>query len=120
VTTLPPSCADCHEIWDPQNPGSLRTYVGLHIDCSTLPCDYHKHSAPGWNPLMTLLPHRNHLISDNRKVTEMISVRTCKLWMVSVKSRSSCHHTSLQKERGAVSSLCSHSGLIPVDFMWDL
>jgi len=24
LTTLPPSCADCHEIWEPQPPGMLR------------------------------------------------------------------------------------------------
>jgi len=24
LTTLPPSCADCLEIWDPQPPGTLR------------------------------------------------------------------------------------------------
>jgi hypothetical protein len=120
VTTLPPSCADCHEIWKPQAPGNLRVCAGLYSDCITLPCDYHKPSATGWNPLVPLLPHRNHLISDNRQVTEMILVRACKLWMVSAKSRSSCPHTSLRKERGAIYSTCSHSGLIPGDFMWDL
>ena len=31
LTTLPPSCADCHEIWEPQPPGTLRacTVVAL-------------------------------------------------------------------------------------------
>jgi hypothetical protein len=24
LTTLPPSCAACHEIWEPQPPGTLR------------------------------------------------------------------------------------------------
>jgi hypothetical protein len=27
--TLPPSCADCLEIWDPQPPGSLRVCPGM-------------------------------------------------------------------------------------------
>jgi hypothetical protein len=27
--TLPSSCADCLEIWEPQPPGTLRTYPGL-------------------------------------------------------------------------------------------
>jgi len=27
--TLPPSCADCLEIWEPQPPGSLRACPGL-------------------------------------------------------------------------------------------
>jgi hypothetical protein len=120
VTTLPPSCAECHEIWELQPPGTLKACAGLYRDFITLPCDYHKPSATGWNPLVTLLLHRNYLISDYRQVTEMISVRACKLWMVSAKLRSSCPHTSLQKERGAASSICSHSGSIPGDFMWDL
>jgi len=29
LTTLPPSCADCHEIWEPQPPGTLRAYSGI-------------------------------------------------------------------------------------------
>ena len=29
LTTLPPSCADCLEIWKPQPPGTLRTCPGL-------------------------------------------------------------------------------------------
>jgi len=27
--TLPPSCADCDEIWEPQPPGTLRDCLGL-------------------------------------------------------------------------------------------
>ena len=29
LTTLPPSCADCLEIWEPQPTGTLRAYLGL-------------------------------------------------------------------------------------------
>jgi hypothetical protein len=29
LTTLPPSCADCHEMWEPQSPGILRACPGL-------------------------------------------------------------------------------------------
>jgi len=29
LTTLPPSCADCLEIWKPQTPGTLRACPGL-------------------------------------------------------------------------------------------
>ena len=32
LTTLPPSCADCLEIWESQTPGTLR---GLYRDCIT-------------------------------------------------------------------------------------
>jgi len=29
LTTLPPLCADCVEIWEPQHPGTLRACAGL-------------------------------------------------------------------------------------------
>ena len=29
LTTLPPSCADCLEIWEPQPPGIMRACPGL-------------------------------------------------------------------------------------------
>jgi len=29
LTTLPPSCAKCLEIWEPQTPGTLRACPGL-------------------------------------------------------------------------------------------
>ena len=35
LTTLPPSCADCHEIWEPQPPGTLRACPSLYWDCCT-------------------------------------------------------------------------------------
>ena len=35
LTTLPPSCADCLEIWEPQYPGTLRACPGLYRDCFT-------------------------------------------------------------------------------------
>ena len=34
LTTLPPSCADCLEIWETQPPGSLRSFT-VHRDCFT-------------------------------------------------------------------------------------
>jgi hypothetical protein len=30
MTTLTPSCADCHEIWEPKLPGTLRVCPGLY------------------------------------------------------------------------------------------
>jgi len=33
---LPPSCADCLEIWDPQNPGTVIAVIGRYRDCFTL------------------------------------------------------------------------------------
>ena len=35
LTTLPSSCADCHEIWDPRIPGTLRAFPVLYRDCFT-------------------------------------------------------------------------------------
>jgi hypothetical protein len=32
LTTLPLSCADCLEIWEPQTPGTLRGCPGLYLD----------------------------------------------------------------------------------------
>ena len=31
LTTLPPSCTDCLEMWEPQTPGSLRGYSGFAL-----------------------------------------------------------------------------------------
>ena len=35
LTTLPPSCVDRLEIWEPQPPGTLRACPGLKWDCFT-------------------------------------------------------------------------------------
>jgi hypothetical protein len=35
LTTLPPSCANCLEIWEPQPCGTLRACAGLYWDCFT-------------------------------------------------------------------------------------
>ena len=32
LKTIPPSCADCLEIWEPQPPGTLRACPGLYRD----------------------------------------------------------------------------------------
>jgi len=32
LTTLPPSCADCYEIWEPKHPGTLSACLGLYRD----------------------------------------------------------------------------------------
>jgi len=36
LTTSPPSCAECHEIWEPKPPGTLWATPGLLRDCFTL------------------------------------------------------------------------------------
>jgi hypothetical protein len=35
LTTLPPSCTECLEIWNSQRPGILRACPGLYRDCFT-------------------------------------------------------------------------------------
>ena len=35
LPTLPPSCTDCIEIWEPQTPGKLTACPGLQWDCFT-------------------------------------------------------------------------------------
>jgi hypothetical protein len=35
LTTLPPSCANCHEVWEPQPPGTLSTSPDLNTDSFT-------------------------------------------------------------------------------------
>ena len=35
LTTLPTSCADCLEIWEPQPPGTLRAGIALPLPCFT-------------------------------------------------------------------------------------
>jgi hypothetical protein len=35
LTPLPPSSADCHEIWGPRPPGTLTACPGLYMDCCT-------------------------------------------------------------------------------------
>ena len=35
LTTLPPSCADCLEIWEHHPPGTLNSRPGLYRDCFT-------------------------------------------------------------------------------------
>jgi hypothetical protein len=36
LTTLPPSRADCREIWEPQPPGTLKACPDLYRDCFTM------------------------------------------------------------------------------------
>jgi len=35
LTTLPPLCVDCLEVWKPQPPETLRDCPGLYRDCFT-------------------------------------------------------------------------------------
>ena len=39
-TNLHASCAEYHEIWESQPPGTLRVYPGLRRDCFTFTCNY--------------------------------------------------------------------------------
>ena len=44
LTTLPPSCADCLEIWEPQPPGTLKACPGLYV---------YKRAAINYNKMAT-------------------------------------------------------------------
>jgi hypothetical protein len=35
LTTLPPSCVDCLEVWEPHRPGTPRASLGLYRDFFT-------------------------------------------------------------------------------------
>ena len=39
LTTLPPSCADCLEMWEPHTPGTLRACPGMYRNCFTFNLD---------------------------------------------------------------------------------
>ena len=41
LTNLPPSCADCHEIWEPQPPGTLTGCQEIALHLPTPPCYGH-------------------------------------------------------------------------------
>jgi len=45
LISLPPSCADCLEIWEPQTPGTLRACPSLYRDCYTFTVHCLRHSS---------------------------------------------------------------------------
>jgi len=49
LITLPPSCADCFEIWEPQTPVTLRASPDLYWDCFTffLYIGFYIHTSAG-------------------------------------------------------------------------
>ena len=49
LTTLPPSCAHCLEIWEPQPPGTLRASLDLYRDCF-ISCSFHSWRIPYHKP----------------------------------------------------------------------
>jgi hypothetical protein len=47
LTALPPSCADCLEIWEPQPPGTLRTCIGIALYRYGISCCWDGLSSEG-------------------------------------------------------------------------
>jgi hypothetical protein len=47
LTTLPPSCTDCLEIWEPQPHGTFRAYSGLYREFFTF---FSTAQQPPWGP----------------------------------------------------------------------
>jgi hypothetical protein len=46
LTTLPPSWAECLEIWEPQPPGTLRACPSPYRDCFTFACLLNNYAGP--------------------------------------------------------------------------
>ena len=68
LTILPPSCANCLEIWEPQTHGTLRLCPGLYRDCSTFLLHY---SLPG-------RLHNRHLLLHVQKIWHCPYHKPCK------------------------------------------
>jgi len=84
LTTLPPSCADCLEIWEPQRPGNLRacTWIAVLLPSppgtsvrETVLLDVASHNV---TPLKTSVP-RSPSVKTSHKRAVKIPVAFCEL-----------------------------------------
>jgi hypothetical protein len=62
LTTLPPSCADCLETWEPQPPGTLRPVMGMPYPLPSFP---HKIS---WRPYIQVCLYSDPSVLGRRPV----------------------------------------------------
>ena len=79
LTTLPPSCADCFETWEPHSPGILKGCPGLYRDCFIF-----THTSEIW-VLADIFPKLHDLIQQ----TKLISIckilkRSCAVFTLSL------------------------------------
>ena len=74
LTTSPPSCAECHEIWEPKCPGTLWVTPGLLRDCYT--CTFNNALTYTSNPHYTglFISPWNILKIRNKQTTQRIMV----------------------------------------------
>jgi len=70
LTTLPPSCADCLEIWEPQPPGNIRACIG-----SALPLP-HKYNVE--SKFYTKLLNSKSRLSQTETIPHLQLVTFCK------------------------------------------
>jgi len=101
LTNLPPSCADCLEIWEPQPPGTQRACPGLQWDCFTflLPVGSHNTSVQNGTD-------DQDMKFDSQETLSMASSATC--------SFSPAKGTmSFNKDDSPQTDLHSNSGMVP-------
>jgi hypothetical protein len=70
LTTLPPSCADCLEIWEPQRPGTLRACPGIALP----PTLYRR--LNGFSSRSGRLGTNRQINSDSKDESSMIEPQT--------------------------------------------
>jgi hypothetical protein len=62
LTTLPPLCADCLEIWWPQPPGALRACPGFALPCFTVKTTFLLHFYLNFDYVPPRKPRASHLL----------------------------------------------------------
>jgi len=78
LTTLPPSCANCLEIWDPHPPGTLRVCPGLWWDCFTF---YHSHIVLIKRLMMIRVRDRDMWLNNWDRIKVVFRLNRCLYWM---------------------------------------
>jgi len=73
LTTLPPSCANCLEIWEPQPPGTLRACPGLSWDCFSIWATSNFYEPDWWHKASCIL--RTH--NQNSLHINLVTWATC-------------------------------------------
>ena len=79
LTTLPPSCADCLEIWEPQPPGTLRAFQACNGIALPLPLPYMYYFIITQNVreilLNTFVPYYVLLITGRMLIFKILKIR---------------------------------------------
>ena len=90
MTTLPPSCAECLEIWEPQHPGTLRACPDVYRNCFTV---YRKEQVrfplmyPQWRPARSFQTRHSQLV-----IKQTSDISSCR----SYRRRSPPRHTAVK------------------------